>query len=410
MEKELWRDVVGYEGLYQISSNGRVKRLPRLIVDNLGRKRFVEEKILARKYSIQTKYPCVNLSKDGNVRTWNIHTLIADAFIPNPNNLPCVNHIDEDRTNSVLSNLERCSYLYNNCYGTAREKRLLTIKKNIFERSFKVKQYDLDGNLIAVYDGGYPEVREKTGYGESIYECLNGISHSAYGYVWRYGDEKFSYNPTYNKGKDFSNIKPKKHQKYVYKVDDNGNIIERYKSVSEAARKNGFDRHALSKTKKVDNIVCFKGMKFVVEEKENEYIPKGHKGARPDLKGKGAKAVSQYTKDAKFVRDFNSTIEAAEFLGSKTYSPEITNCCRGKLKTAHGYIWTYKGAKQPKPFVDTTKRKVEQYSLSGEYVATYDSIKDAAISVGNGKPGSIVNNLRGISRSAFGFVWKYAKI
>lgn len=420
MEKELWKDVVGYEGLYQISSNGRVKRLSRWITDHLGRKRLLEEKILINKISIQTRYPCVNLSKEGKVKTWNIHTLIADAFIPNPNNLPCVNHIDEDRTNSVLSNLERCTYLYNNCYGTARDRRRDSIKK-YFEKNhipmkflkkdvfLSVIQYTLEGEIVGFYKGGYPEIKEKLGYDLSVSRCLAHKVKTAYGYVWRYVGDDFSYTPRKTNITDKVRNSIKSHQKYVYKVDDEGKIIERYKSVSEAARVNGIDRHALSRIKKIDGIVYFKGMKFVVEEKENEYIPKGHKGPRPDLKGRGAKAVSQYTKDGQFIRDFNSTMEAAEFLGSKNYSPEITNCCKGRLKTARGFIWTYKGEKAPKVFINDTLRKIDQYSIDGEYINTFDSIKEAAIAVGNGNPGSISNNLKGISHSAFGYVWKYSE-
>lgn len=420
MDKEIWKDVCGYEGLYQISSNGRVKRLSRPSIDSLGRKRIYEEKILVNCIGKQTGYPYVNLSKDGKVKTWNIHTLIADAFIPNPYNLPCINHKDENRANSVLSNLERCTYAYNNSYGTARDKRRDSLRK-YFERNklqtkflkedvfLSVVQYTLDGEVVGFYKGGYPEVREKTGFGASVSSCLSHKNKTAYGYVWRYVGDDFSYTPRVKNITDKFRNAVKAHQKYVIKIDLDGKEVEKYKSVSEAGRKNGFDRHLLSNNQPIDGIFYVNGMRFIVEQKENEYIPKGHKGPRPDLKGHGAKPVCQYDKEGIFIREFNSTIEAAEFMGNKTYSPEITNCCKGRLKTARGFLWTYKGEKKPKPFKSDTLRKIEQYSIDGKYINTYNSIKEAATIVGNGKPGSIGNNLKGISHSAFGYIWKYAK-
>lgn len=396
MKKELWKDVVGFEGLYQISSMGRIKTVPRISIDSLGRKMPIKERFVRISVSKQTGYPVASISKKGKQYKLCIHRIIAEAFIPNPNNLPCVNHKDQDRGHSVLENLEWCTYSYNNSYGDANKKRKETLRKRLIGKHKIIYQFTKEGELVRLFVHGVRQMEEELGY--KIGYCLTGTSKTSHGFIFSYSDN-FSYLVD----------TPQRHQKYVYKVDDEGKIIDRYKSVSEAARVNGIDRHALSRTKKIDGIVCFKEMKFVVEEKQNEYIPKGHKGPRPDLKGKCAKAVSQYTKEGQYIRDFNSTIEAAEFLGNKSYSPEITNCCKKKLKTARGFIWTYKGEDAPKPFINNTLRKIEQFSINGEYINTFLSIKEAAIAVGNGNPGSISNNLKGISHSAFGFIWKYAK-
>lgn len=417
MEQEIWKSIHGYEGLYEISTEGRVKRLERIKVDTLGRKTLLREKILTNRISKQTGYPCVNLSKDGMVKTYNIHSLIADAFIPNPDNLPCINHIDEDRTNSVLSNLERCTYKYNMMYGSAPQKRRESLKKHYIEHNYKskgivfgtsskVNQYSLGGEFIAHFEGGASEVMDTLGYNKSaIGACCRHKSRQAYGYVWRYDGDPFSYEaPKYNFGKVFANCSPKKHQKYVIKTDADGKEIERYKSVSEAGRKNGFDRHLLSK-RIVNGIAIVDGMRFIVEKKENEYIPKGHSGPRPDLRGKCAKAISQYTKDGVFIRDFSSAKEAALFIGKN--ASDITNCCKGNLKTAHGFIWTYKGCTKPNQFVDNSKRAIEQYRFDGTFVAKYESIREAINTLGRGTPSCIGNNLSGRSHSAYGFIWKY---
>lgn len=251
MKQEIWKDIKGYEGLYKISSNGLVKRCSRHSIDSLGRNVYYPEKILINKISKQTGYPCVNLSKDGIVKTHNIHVLIADAFIPNPKKLPCINHKDENRSNSVLSNLERCDYSYNNSYGNAVIKRNTTRRKNMKHKI--IYQYDKKGNLINKYSCGVQQLEEKLGY--LIGTCLRGKSKTAHGYI-------FSYN------KDFVYLEdlPKKHQKYVLKIDDNGNVIERYKSLSEAAKQNNFDRHLFLSEPNSDGSVIINKVRYIVEK------------------------------------------------------------------------------------------------------------------------------------------------
>ena len=419
MENEIWKSVVGYEGLYEISSLGRVKRLARVAVDSLGRKRPYKDKILVNRIGKQTGYPCVNLSKNGKVSTLNIHKLIADAFIPNPDNLPCINHKDENRANSVLSNLERCSYKYNMMYGTAPERRRKSqqefYKNNsrkpsgLYGTSTVVYQYTLDGELVNIFHGGATEVEEKLGFGaDGVGGCCRHKNHSAYGFVWRYEGDEFSFDRRYNKCKDFSNRKPLSHQKYVILVDNNGNELKRYKSVSEAGRDNGFDRHLLSRAPMVNGVVTVHGLRFIIEKKENEYIPKGHKGPRPDLKGKGAKPVIQYSKNGDFICEYPSVIDAAKTFGKKN-SSDITTCCKGKIKAAYGYIWRYKDEPTPKPFSSDVARKIDQYTIGGKYITTFNSIAEAIRTLGHGTPTCIGNNLAGRSHSAYGYVWKYAE-
>lgn len=112
MEEE-WRDVVGYEGLYQVSNYGEVKSL----ANDKGKK----EKIL--KPSIDGKgYKCVILCMNGTRKVCKIHRLVAIAFIPNPNNYPIVNHKDENKINNNVNNLEWCTNKYNLNYGTLPER------------------------------------------------------------------------------------------------------------------------------------------------------------------------------------------------------------------------------------------------------------------------------------------------
>lgn len=393
MEKELWKSIEGYDGLYEISTLGRVKRLSRISTDSMGRVMLYKEKLMAVQISKSTGYPYVCLTKDGVSKAYNIHTLIAKAFIPNPDNLPCVNHIDENRSNSVLSNLEWCSYSYNNSYGSANKKRKLSLRDTLIGRHKIIYQFTKTGELLNVFDCGVAQLEEKLGY--SIKDCLIGKCKTANGYVFSY----------YNNFVYKENI-PLKHQKYVIQIDENGNEVERYKSVSDAARQNGIERHCFSRKAPIGGIIAINDKMFIIEQKENEFIPKGHKGVRPNLLGKGAKAVCQYTKNGEFVEKYESIREAAESIGVPKSAPEISNCCNGKLKTARGFVWAYDGEK-PRPFKNNAIRKIAQYKINGEFIAEHDSIIDAIHSLGKGTPTCIGNNLAGRSHSAYGYIWKY---
>ena len=119
---EVWRDIVGYEGFYQVSNTGRVKAVTRKVSagKNSNHKYLTcYEHLLHPFYS---KYVRVQLSRDGKTKCFSVHRLVAEAFIPNPNKLPCVNHKDENPKNNNVNNLEWCTYSYNNLYNGRLEK------------------------------------------------------------------------------------------------------------------------------------------------------------------------------------------------------------------------------------------------------------------------------------------------
>ena len=117
--------IKGYEGSYEVDQFGRVFALDRTVrVDDNGR--VYDKPIRARqlKQGIHSKgYKIVTLTKDGVSKTAFVHRLVAEAFIPNENNLPCINHKDEDKTNNFVENLEWCTVQYNSTYGKAKQKQ-----------------------------------------------------------------------------------------------------------------------------------------------------------------------------------------------------------------------------------------------------------------------------------------------
>lgn len=113
---EVWKDVKGYEGLYQVSNMGNVKSMNRFVKANSNHKyQHIKERLL--KLNGGRKYTHVILCKNGTTKGYLVHRLVAEAFIPNPDNLPIINHKDENPSNNCVDNLEWCTYKYNNEYN-----------------------------------------------------------------------------------------------------------------------------------------------------------------------------------------------------------------------------------------------------------------------------------------------------
>ena len=171
---ETWRNIKGYEGLYQVSNMGRVKGLERK--DSLGR--IVKERVLKTAPNAQG-YPIVSLCAGGRQKIFKVHRLVCQAFHKNPENKPCVNHIDENKTNNCASNLEWCTFAENNNHGTHNERVAKTNSK-------PVGQYTLDGELIKVWTSPR-EAGRRAGFDNStIYNVANGKRKTHKGFVWKY--------------------------------------------------------------------------------------------------------------------------------------------------------------------------------------------------------------------------------
>lgn len=120
MENEIWRDIKGYEGLYQVSNLGRVKSLAHTIVRSNGWKQTFGERILKAKNALG--YSSVTLCDRGKHRSNYVHRLVAEAFVPNPNGYLEVNHKNEDKRDNRAENIEWCTRQYNLLYGCRGEK------------------------------------------------------------------------------------------------------------------------------------------------------------------------------------------------------------------------------------------------------------------------------------------------
>lgn len=226
LPNEEWRDIVGYEGLYQISNLGRIKRLIS--------PKCKKERLLAVTKDLKYGYCRVMLSKENKARRFLIHRLLAEHFIPNPENKPCIDHINGIRDDNRLENLRWCTHSENNNFPLSRQNKSIVQKELAQNESWRkmrseaskkamenpelrrrisearkknwrdpeylrrqqirkenkpVLQFDLDGNFLREYMS-INEANRITGINSSyIIRCCKGRCDIAGNYKWRYKNE-----------------------------------------------------------------------------------------------------------------------------------------------------------------------------------------------------------------------------
>lgn len=176
---EQWRDVKGFEGVYQVSNLGRVRSVSHYVNIRNNNKRLVIGRIL-KQWKTCNGYMQVKTSKKYGSKHLNVHRLVAIAFIDNPENLSIVNHKDENKSNNLVTNLEWCSKSYNSLYGHTQEKL----------RHHKVKavrMLDKNNNkLLAVFDSMITAEEQKGVSASQISGVCRGIRKTAGGFKWEY--------------------------------------------------------------------------------------------------------------------------------------------------------------------------------------------------------------------------------
>lgn len=236
MEQEIWKDIERYEGLYQVSNLGRIKRIKHEEIQKNG-KRLMRKEIIKKQHIGKRGYWCVTLSdKYGGKRTNTVHRLMANAFIPNPENKPCIDHIDGIKTNNAISNLRWVSHKENlnnpttKLNGWTGKARELRIKKIIDRRiasngkfaPMTVYAYNLDGTLFRSFSSINEAGRFIGMSAKAIQRILNNKHKKAGGYVWS----------TIERNDFIYEHIPHKSHKPVIELDSDGNEIGRWSSVS----------------------------------------------------------------------------------------------------------------------------------------------------------------------------------
>ena len=185
MEKEIWKDIVGYEGLYQVSNLGNVK--------SLARGNRAEKNI---KQNTNYGYKCVYLYKDHKLKDKRVHRIVAEVFLDKNdfksmpdedrnlidlNDLQ-INHKDENKKNNRVNNLEWCTAKYNSNYGS-RNKKVSNLKRK------KINQYDLEGNFIREWDSISKIEKELGLHHSNIIKVCSNLRNKTGGYKWKYSLE-----------------------------------------------------------------------------------------------------------------------------------------------------------------------------------------------------------------------------
>ena len=191
MKEEIWKPIKGYEGWYEVSSYGRVRSADRVNINTNGLVRNLKGRIL-KPVKDKDGYLLCRLYKNGQNKTVKIHRLVAEAFITNPNNLPVINHKDENKANNSVflkkdgsvdlkkSNLEWCDSKYNANYGT-RNKRIVETQ------SKPVLQIDLETNqIVEEYPSTAEASRQLKISHSGISMCCNGKFKAYKGFKWKY--------------------------------------------------------------------------------------------------------------------------------------------------------------------------------------------------------------------------------
>lgn len=212
--EEIWKDIKGYEGYYQVSNLGRVKSVAR-VIQRKSKPYTVKEKILKARPD-KDGYRYLVLCVNCKTKTTSIHRLVAQTFIPNPDNLPCINHKDENPANNNVENLEWCTYSYNNTYNDLAHRRMKNVdfakrtsntnwelrklhtdfakrtKNTDYEAIAKkrrkpVIQYDKNWNFIKQWECVNDIAKEYDVTPDAIRaHCLGKIKNLTAGYRWRY--------------------------------------------------------------------------------------------------------------------------------------------------------------------------------------------------------------------------------
>ena len=391
--KEEWKDIQGYEGLYQVSNKGRVKSTR----NNIILKPMISDK----------GYYHVDLYNKDNRKSCKVHRLVAQAFIPNPNNYPVINHKDENTINNQVSNLEWCTAQYNHDYGTRNERAIKHMAEAI---SVPIVQLSLNYELIK-YWGSASSVNIPGIEHQHIAECCSGKIRTYKNYRWLY---KKDYD-LWIKSKGNQEIWQPLKGFNNYLISNFGNVKTiNGKVISSYSKQNSYQLLVKLANKghehsyKIDELVAltfipnadtFKGIEHI----NGRYFDNRVINLRENINARNSwrnSNISNGLLGHSVSEDTKSKISKAR-LGMK-----FSNDTKRKQSIAH------QGLKQSKSTVDKrtskTSKPVVQLSLDDQYIKTWKSAKYAAINLGFDSS-AITKCCKGKLKKHKGFHWEYLK-
>lgn len=183
MENEIWKDIPGYSGLYQVSNAGRIRAYSKMRGAVMLHPRMLKPRVNCHGY-LQ-----ITLVNENGRKTWDMHRLIALTFIQNPENKPCIDHINTIKTDNRVENLHWVTYSENALNPITNAKQRKRVGPfagkygNLHPRSIRVSQYCKDGTFLCTY-GSIAEAQRITGV-KNIWKCIAGERKFAGGFIWK---------------------------------------------------------------------------------------------------------------------------------------------------------------------------------------------------------------------------------
>lgn len=185
---EIWKDVKGTDSNYQISNEGRVKSIDRVIQTSNNSRHY--ETHMLKPYLNTAGYWMVTIKINGEWKKCRVHRLLAEAWIPNPDNKPCIDHINGNRSDNRIENLRWCTYKENSNFAIAHDRLVESHSNQTNEQLMKtVQQFTLEGELVAEYKSS-KEAADAVGCTRNAITKACRNNEKVKGYVWKYKEEE----------------------------------------------------------------------------------------------------------------------------------------------------------------------------------------------------------------------------
>lgn len=300
MSKEQWRPIARYDGLYLVSDCGHVKDAR-------------DDQALPM-YPDKDGYQLVHFKYEGKRYTEKVHRLVAEAFIPNTDGKPTVNHINEVKDDNRVSNLEWATYLEQIHHGTRDERAMESIDTR------PVMQLAENGDCVGRYESVRNAARVVGRKPEAIVDCLKGRSQKCAGFRWIYETPETPLKTGREKNRP------------VAQIDFDGATVCIHPSVQAAARSVGISPSGIC--------LCIGGKRRTAGGFRWKYDETGAYADYEDKQTSDMKIpILQFDADGNFLNEFDSVTAAAKAVRRST--GEICRCLKGRRKTCGGYQWRY---------------------------------------------------------------------